>query len=119
VQVKAISSEWKRSIEFQCHILAPLSDALSPLPFLPPPLMIDICAFLGGQKYPTTRLYFYRLKYLPMQSNEEMICKEKNNKYPGWMDLKRDLMIAAHEAGNPIICRGTQRSLGKTSLIVS
>ena len=109
-QVKEMSSQWKGSIPFQCHQLTSLTDASSPLPFPSPPPMLDICDFLGGQKYPTARLYFCIIKYPPPQSNEDMICREIDNKCPGWIDLKWDVMVAAHEAGNPIICNGTQRS---------
>ncbi len=109
-QVKEMSSQWKGSIPFQCHQLTSLTDASSPLPFPSPPPMLDICDFFGGQKYPTARLYFCKIKYPPPQSNEDMICREIDNKCPGWIDLKHDVMVAAHEAGNPIVCNGTQRS---------
>jgi hypothetical protein len=51
-------------------------------------------------------------QYPPPQSNEDMICQEKDNKCPGWINLKRDVMVAAHEAGNAIICNSTPLSLG-------
>jgi hypothetical protein len=41
-----------------------------------------------------------------------MIYQENDNKCPGWINLKCDVMVAAHKAGNPIICNGTQQSLG-------
>jgi hypothetical protein len=110
-QINAMPSEWKGSIPFQCHVLTSLTDAPSLLLCSSPPPMIDICDFLGGQKYLTMRLYFCRLKYPPPQSNENMICREKDSKCPGWIDLKCDVMVVAHEAGNPIICNGTQQSL--------
>ena len=72
--------------------------------------MLDICDFLCGQKYPTARLYFCKIKYLPPQSNKDMICRETNNKCCGWIDIKCDVMVAAQEVGNPIICNGTKRS---------
>jgi hypothetical protein len=40
-----------------------------------------------------------------------------NTKYAescnGWFDLRKDLSIAAHDAGNPIVSNGSQQSIGR------
>jgi hypothetical protein len=73
---------------------------------------IDTCDYLGGQMYPAERLAFCPNTYKPPISNDEM-----NSKYAescnGWTDLRRDLSIAAHNAGNPIVSNGSQQSIGR------
>jgi hypothetical protein len=62
--------------------------------------------------YPAARLEFCPNTYKPPISNDEM-----NSKYAescnGWTDLWRDLSIAAHDAGNPIVSNGSQQSIGR------
>jgi hypothetical protein len=62
--------------------------------------------------YPAARLAFFANTYKPPISNDEM-----NSKYAescnGWTDLRRDLSIAAHDAGNPIVSNGLQQSIGR------
>jgi hypothetical protein len=62
--------------------------------------------------YPAAMLAFCPNTYKPPISNDEM-----NSKYAescnGWTDLRRDLSIAAHDAGNPIVSNGSQQSIGR------
>ncbi len=66
------------------------------------PSKIDVCDYLGGQLYPAARLAFCPNTYKPPSSNDEMTSKNSES-CNGWMDLRRDLSIAAHDAGNPIV----------------
>ncbi len=73
---------------------------------------IDVCDYLGGQMYPAARLAFCPNTYKPPISNNEMTSM-KSETCNGWTDLRRDLSIAAHYAGNPIISNGSQQSIGR------
>jgi len=75
-----------------------------------PPPLIDICDFLGGEKYPTMRLHFSSTDYPPPKTNEDMSIDLASS---GWADLCRDLMTAAHSAGNSIICNGSSTVTNK------
>jgi hypothetical protein len=109
--LKELHEQWKASIPFMCYIINendrpctyPLGNNLS---------KIDICDYLGGQMYPVVRLAFCPNTYKPPSSNDEMTSKNSET-CNGWMDLRRDLSIAAHDAGNPIISNGSQQSLGR------
>jgi hypothetical protein len=59
--------------------------------------------------YPAARLAFCGNTYKPPSSNDEMI-RNNSDKCNRWTDLRRDLLIAAHDAGNPIISNGSQQS---------
>jgi hypothetical protein len=50
--------------------------------------------------------------YVRVSSNDEMTSKNAES-CNGWMDLQRDLSIAAHDAGNPIISNGSQQLIGR------
>ena len=79
--------------------------------FMSTPLpLIDICDFLGGEKYPTMRLHFSSTDYPPPKTNEDMSIDLASS---GWADLCRDLMTAAHSAGNSIICNGSSTVMNK------
>ena len=109
--LKELHEEWKASIPITCCVIHekdepctfPIGNTLS---------RIDICNYLGGQMYPAARLAFCPNTYKPPISNDEM-----NSKYAescnGWTDLRRDLSIAAHDAGNPIVSNGSQQSIGR------
>jgi hypothetical protein len=79
--------------------------------FMPtPPPLIDICNFLGGEKYPTMRLHFSSTDYPSPKTNEDMSIDLASS---GWADLSRDLMTAAHSTGNSIICNGSSNVINK------
>jgi hypothetical protein len=109
--LKELHEEWKASIPFTCYVsnendqpcTSPLGNTLS---------KIDICNFLGGQMYPAARLAFCPNTYKPPSSNDEMTSKNFES-CNGWTDLQRDLSIAAHDAGNPIVSNGSQKSIGR------
>ncbi len=109
--LKELHEEWKASIPFMCYVInendqpctSPLRNTLS---------KIDICDYLGGQYYPAARLAFCPNTYKPPSSNHEMTSKNSES-CNGWMDLRRDLSITAHDAGNPIISNGSQQSIGR------
>ena len=104
VDLTGLSKPWKGSIPFPVYILGEDDDVSSSL-FERSPQLIDICDYLNGQQYPTTRLYFSPKAYPPPTSNADMAGKNAKE-YQGWKDLKRDLCISAHSAGNPIISNG-------------
>ena len=79
--------------------------------------LIDICHFLGGNKYPAIRLHFSSSDYPPPKTNEDM-SSDLAIKCSGWADLCRDLMTAAHHAGYGIICNSSQRSVLGGGMIV-
>ncbi len=99
--LKELHEEWKASIPFMCYAInendqpctSLLGNTLS---------KIDICNYLGGQTYPAARLAFCPNTYKPPSSNDEMTSKNSES-CNGWTDLRRDLSIAAHDAGNSII----------------
>jgi hypothetical protein len=62
--------------------------------------------------YPAARLAFYPNTYKPPSSNDEMTSKNSESCI-GWMDLWKDLSIAAHDSGNPIVSNGSQQSIGR------
>ena len=62
--------------------------------------------------YPAARLAFCPNTYKPPSSNDEITSKNSET-CNGWMDLRRDLFIAAHDAGNSIISNGSQQSIGR------
>ncbi len=96
---------------FTCYLLnendqpctSPLGNTLS---------KIDICDYLGGQIYPAARLALCPNTYKPPSSNDEMTSNNSES-CNGWTDLQRDLSIAAHDAGNPIVSNGSQNSIAR------
>jgi hypothetical protein len=115
--VNNLSMDWKGSILFHCHVIYDPSELTNDILSTPPPL-IDICNFLGGEKYPAIRLHFSSSDYLPPKTNEDR-SSDLAIKCSGWADLCRDLMSAAHHAGNGIICNGSQRSVLGAGMIVT
>jgi hypothetical protein len=109
--LKELHEEWKASIPFTCYVI---NEKDEPCTFSIGNTLsrIDICDYLGGQMYPAARLAFCPNTYKPPISNDEM-----NTKYDescnGWTDLQRDLSIAAHYAGNPIVSNVSQQSIGR------
>jgi hypothetical protein len=109
--LKELHEEWKASVPFTCYVInendeqsfSPLGSTLS---------KIDICDYLGGQMYPAVRLAFCPNTYKPPSSNDEMTSKNSES-CNGWTDFLRDLSIAAHDAGNPIVSNGSQKSIGR------
>ena len=107
--VSNISLDWKRSIPFHCHVIYDPSELTNDFMSTPPPL-IDICDFLGDEKYPAMRLHFSSTDYPPPKTNEDMSIDLASS---GWADLCRDLMTAAHIAGNSIICNDSSTVMNK------
>jgi hypothetical protein len=62
--------------------------------------------------YPAARLSFFPNAYKPPSSDDEMNSKNAES-CNGWTALRRDLSIAAHDAGNPIVSNGSQQSIGR------
>ena len=46
----------------------------------------------------------------PPQDVSEILCKDQDNKCTGWLDLKRDFCISAHENGHMIMSNGYIKS---------
>ncbi len=78
---------------------------------------LDICNYLGGQMYLAARLTFVPNTYKPPSSNDEITSKYSES-CNGWTDLQRDLSIAAHDAGNPIISNGSNNPLEEKQTII-
>jgi hypothetical protein len=51
--------------------------------------------------YPAARLAFCPNTYKPPSSDDEMTSNNSES-CNGWTNLRRDLSIAAHDAGNPL-----------------
>jgi hypothetical protein len=108
--LKELHEQWKASIPFMCYVINendwpysfPLGINLS---------KIDVCNYLGGQMYPAAMLAFCTNTYKPPSSNDEVTSKNSET-CNGWTNLRRDLSIAARDAGNPIISNGSQQSIG-------
>ncbi len=62
--------------------------------------------------YPAARLAFCPNTYKPPSSDDEMNSKNSES-CNGWTALRRDLSIAAHDAGNQIVSNGSQQSIGR------
>lgn len=103
-EISLLSKPWKGSIPFSVFILCE-DDPISSKIFDQCAQEIDICDYLNGNKYPTKRLYFCPQRYPPPNDNE--MSGKNSNQCKGWMDLKRDLEISAHQAGNPIKADGS------------
>ncbi len=65
--------------------------------------------------YPAARFAFCPNTCEPPSSNDEMTRKNAES-CNGWTDLRRDLPITAHDAGNPIISNGSQQSIGRDTI---
>ena len=105
--INDLSSDWKGSIPFCCHVIYN-NDLVHEQILEDTPPMIDICDYLGGLMYPAIKLLFSPITYPPPQSNFQM--SSSNTTCTGWTALSRDLAVAAHEAGNSIMCNGSQKS---------
>lgn len=109
-ELKALTEPWHGSIPFKAYVVMEKDmDDISAL-FNVPPQEINMCDYLNGGRFPTVQLRFCPKAYPPPSSNEQMKGKET---CPGWEDLKRDICISAHEAGNPVKSNGS--STGKSS----
>jgi hypothetical protein len=62
--------------------------------------------------YPAARLAFCLNTYKPPSSNDEMTSKNSES-CNGWMYQRRELSNAAHDASNPIVSNGSQKSIGR------
>jgi hypothetical protein len=62
--------------------------------------------------YPAARLAFCPNIYKLPSSNDEITSKNSES-CNGWTDLWKDLFIAAHDAGNPIVFNGSPQSIGR------
>ena len=104
-----LSKPWMGSIPFLVHVISE-DDSLSPALFDRDLELVDICDCLNAGRYPTRRLYFSKSQYPPPKKGE--MTSENSGKTPavecqGWIDLKRDICTAAHNAGNPILSNGS------------
>ena len=107
--VKELSSNWKGKILFPCHVVFDCASITNSTSITDPPPMVDICDYVGGQMYNVKRLYFSPTVYLPPTSASDMLSTNAHL-CMGWVKLCRELMVAAHECGNPIVCNGSQKS---------
>ena len=108
--IKDLSSDWKGSIPFCCHVVDNYDQVHEKL-LEDPPSMIDIGDYLGGQMYPATKLLFSPIIYPPPKPNWEMSLLNSET-CTGWTALSRDLAVAAHEASTSIICNGSLKLNG-------
>jgi hypothetical protein len=112
----AVKPQKKASIPFKCYVI---NENNQPCTFSIGNTLsrIDICDYLGGQMYPAARLKFCPNTYKPPSSNDKMTSKnaESCNR---WADLQRDLSIAAHDAGIPIVPMDLKNQLEEKQTIV-
>ena len=106
--INDLSSDWKGSIPFCCHVINNNDQVREQILEDPPP-MIDTCDYPGGLIYPAIKLQFSPITYPPPKSNIEM-SSSNSEACTGWTALSRDLAVAAHAAGNSIIWNGSQKS---------
>jgi hypothetical protein len=111
--IKGLSEEWKASIPFSCYVINE-NDKPFTSSYGSTLSKIDICDYLGGQTYPAVRLEFCPNTYKPPSSHDEM-TRNNFESCNGWTDLWRDLSIAAHDAGHPIISRSQQSNKRDTN----
>ena len=108
--VAQLSAAWKGSIPFEAYPVEDLS-YISQEGILGGLRNIDLCNYLNGQCTGTSRLYFSPKKYIPPPNNEAMAptCNGRywDDRWIGWINLKRDLCTAALQAGNPIYSNGS------------
>ncbi len=109
--LKELHEEWKASIPFTCYVINEKDDTCT-FPIGNTLSRIDICDYLGGQMYPAVRLAFCPNTYKPPSSDDEMNSKNADS-CNGWTALRRDLSIAAHDAGNQIVSNGSQQSIDR------
>ena len=62
-----------------------------------------MCAYLDGEKAPMQQLYFCPKIIPPPKDNNEMKGLDKDSKYVGWLELKRQLCLAAPNTNNSIV----------------
>ena len=108
-EIRNLSVGWIASIPFHAFIVN-YGDETDHLPTNFQPDVVNICSFLGGNKYPASRLVLCPNTYKPPSSNENMSTKELSDQCNGWVDLRKALESAAWFAGNPIISNGSQVS---------
>ena len=115
-QVDSVTEELCRPWDGVINFLAcPLVKGVDTFPtFQMTFTLLNICAYLGGKMSPVTHLYFDPALYPPPPRRATLDL----NKYEPWLNLKRDLIVAAHEEGNPIPSRPAYPPLG-TSFITA
>ena len=103
-EVSSLSHPWDGTILFPVYVVKEMKSLTTSI-FHSPPSEVDICSYLEGAKYPTERLYFSTSMYSPPLDHAQMSSKE-GVFFRGWINLKRDLEIAAIEAGHAIWSNG-------------
>ena len=93
-EIRNLSVGWIASIPFHAFIVN-YGDETDHLPTNFQPDVVNICSFLGGNKYPASRLVLCPNTYKPPSSNENMSTKELSDQCNGWVDLRKALESAA------------------------
>ena len=104
-KIQLMSKSWKGSIPTEVFVCV---DKESDIPtiFNHPPQLVDICEYLGGAKYPTSRLYFPSTKFPPPSSSDDMKGNNSEETCVGWRCLKRHLIRTALHNGQIIVSNG-------------
>ena len=90
--IKDLSSDWKGSIPFCCHVIYN-NDQVHEQILEDPPPMIDICDYLGGLLYPASiELLFSPITYPPPKSNCQMSSTANSETSTGWTALSRPVI---------------------------
>ena len=114
--INAFSKPWQGEILFNvCIWKSGMSmDSIRHLPLQ----QANICTYLNGKEPSCYRLYFSKEDYPPPTSDDEMVCTRRGGscRCKGWMDLRRDLSLAALDGGNPIVCNGSNGRLNHRTL---
>lgn len=109
-QISGYSKPWKGSIPFLLRVLKSDMDVASI--HAQPLQLLDVCDYLDGQGLTCKRLYFSEEKYKPPSKDADMKTMDKTGTTicAGFNELKRDLFIAAHTAGSPLVLNGSNNA---------
>ena len=95
-QIDALSNPWKGSIKFKCFIFSGDEEEI-PLLLSGSSSDVDICDYLGGQRYPARRLYFDPKTVPPPQGKKSLSHHDHEDDIEIWSELKRKVFSAGHE----------------------
>ena len=108
-KIQLMSKPWKGCIPTEVFVCVD-KESDTPTIFNHPPQLVDICEYLGGAKYPTSRLYFPSTKFPPPTSSDDMKGNNSEETCVGWRCLKRHLIRTALHNGQIIVSNGGEES---------
>ena len=108
-QINGYSKPWKGSVPFKVRVLESGMDIASI--HTRPLQLLDICDYLNGQQCMCKRLYFSAEEYPPPTNDADMqpLDPAGTTKCESFNNLKRDILDAGHNAGNPLVLNGSNK----------